>query len=179
MRRNSTQLVLVSLALLVSGASRVQADDDCCDHCGNHGHCRRVCRLVYEEKKVEVTCWGCKCEDFCVPCKSTPGCEHCEEVCGECDRSDPKAPYSKAKDFVWRDWMPGSAQMYTKKKLMKKTITKKVPGFKWVVEDLCEPCQTAGAAADAQQAKALANDEGRAVIPSGHTVPVEQAPPQQ
>ena len=24
---------------------------------------------------------------------------------------------------------------------MKKTVTKKVPGFKWVVEDLCPACQ--------------------------------------
>jgi hypothetical protein len=36
--------------------------------------------------------------------------------------------------------MPGSAKVHTKKKLMKKTVTKKVPSHKWVVEDLCDNC---------------------------------------
>ena len=45
---------------------------------------------------------------------------------------------SQSKDFVWYDWEPGCAKhIHTKKKLMKRTISKTIPGFKWVVEDLC------------------------------------------
>jgi hypothetical protein len=32
--------------------------------------------------------------------------------------------------------------MYTRTKLMKKTITKTVPTYKWVVEELCPHCQS-------------------------------------
>ena len=54
--------------------------------CG--GPCKKVCRLVCEEKKVEVVCWGCKCEDFCVPGPGCPTCEHCKCVCQTCDEGE-------------------------------------------------------------------------------------------
>jgi len=61
-------------------------------------------------------------------------------VCG--NNGDPEAPCSQAKPLRWIHWCPGSCgTVYTKKKLMKKTVTKKVPSFKWVVEDLCSSCQ--------------------------------------
>lgn len=38
-------------------------------------------------------------------------------------------------------WIPGcDPEIVTKRKLMKKTITKTVPSFKWVVEDACPQC---------------------------------------
>lgn len=37
--------------------------------------------------------------------------------------------------------MPTRATMFTRTKLMKKTITKEVPTYKWVVEDLCQHCE--------------------------------------
>ena len=142
MRDNLRFLVLIALALLIASAVRAQGADDCCAHCGCSGSCQKVCRLVCEEKKVDVVCWGCKCEDFCVPGHSKPGCRHCDEVCGTCDQPcDGTAPHAKSKNFVWIEWIPGCAKIYTKKKLMQKTVTKKVPSYKWIVEDLCPHCE--------------------------------------
>jgi len=94
---------------------------------------------VEDKKKVPVTCWGCEEEEFCLPGPSTPDCEHSEEVCGPtgwcCLWNRP---------FVWTEWCPSDcAKMFTKKKLMKRTVTKTVPSYKWVVEDLCPACQRA------------------------------------
>jgi hypothetical protein len=123
-----------------ASTTRAVADDGCCAHCACHTSCQKVCRLICEEKKVEVLCWGCKCEDFCVARHSTPGCEHCETVCGDCGNGDAKAPHSEPKRFIWFDWIPHGAQMYTRKKLMRKTETVTVPSYKWVVEDMCPEC---------------------------------------
>lgn len=132
---------LAGLACLVISATGVRAGGGGCAHCGCYEACHKTCRLVCEDKKVPVTCWGCKTEDFCVPGPSTPGCEHCDTVCDECS-NDPKAPYSQAKRFIWTEWIPGGcAKVVTKKKLMKKTVTKTVPSYKWVVEDLCPECE--------------------------------------
>jgi hypothetical protein len=50
----------------------------------------------------------------------------------------------KPQSLVWTEWNPSKrAQIYTKKKLMKRTVTKTVPGYKWVVEDLCPACEAA------------------------------------
>ncbi len=132
------------LVTLVAGLAALAANDTQavgCDHCGQSGACQKVCRLVCENKKVEVTCWGCKCEDFCVPGPSKRGCKHCETVCGLCDEAcDPNSTHAKTKNFVWYDWMPGCATIHTRKKLMKQTVTKTIPSYKWVVEDLCPHC---------------------------------------
>jgi hypothetical protein len=61
-------------------------------------------------------------------------------VCGECN-CNPESPQTKPKRFVWTEWMPTRATMFTRHKLMKKTITKNVPSYKWVVEDLCPHCE--------------------------------------
>lgn len=118
----------------------VQGDgsDHCCSVCGDR-ETHKVCRLVAEEKSVEVICWGSKVEEFCVPGPSCPGCEHCE--CVEC--TDPKGEIcSQPKTFVWKEWIPATcSKIFTRKKLMKKVVTKKVPSYKWVVEDLCQPCE--------------------------------------
>jgi len=48
---------------------------------------------------------------------------------------------AKPKRIVWTSWLPGcGGDVYTKRKLMKKTMTKSVPSFKWVVEDRCPAC---------------------------------------
>ena len=139
--RMSSIAPAVVLGLLVQAAA-VLAGDHCCAHCGCECRCRKVCRLVCEEKKVDVICWGCKCEDFCVPGPGKPGCLHCEQVCGTCDQPcDSKAPYAEPKSFVWRNWIPSCAQIYTKKKLMQQVVSKKVPSYKWVVEELCPDCE--------------------------------------
>lgn len=124
----------------------VAAGEICCAICGGHNSCNKVCRLVCEEKKVDVICWGVKCEDFCIPGPSKPGCKHCEVVCDQCDpkaKTKPDDPHSQARQFVWRDWMPWKPpQIHTKRKLMQKIETKKIPSYKWVVEDLCKECES-------------------------------------
>jgi hypothetical protein len=130
--------------VLALGASRVaQAGDCCCAHCGGCSECQKVCRLVCEDKKVDVVCWGCVCEDFCLPKHNKPRCEHCKWVCAKCDEPcNPDAPHVEPKRFVWTDWIPGCATMHTRTKLMKKTESVTVPSFKWVVEDLCPKCES-------------------------------------
>ncbi|MBL8850775.1 MAG: hypothetical protein JNG89_13930 [Planctomycetaceae bacterium] len=116
--------------------------DGCCDHCGGRSGVRKICRRVDEQKKVTITCWGCDEEDFCVPGCSTPGCEHSEDVCG-C--SDGCCRSLWVRPFVWTEWTPSDcASIFTRKKLMKRTVTKTVPSYKWVVEDLCSSCRLAG-----------------------------------
>ncbi len=130
---------LLTVGAITNIVGQAHAYDRCCAHCGGMEGCQKICRLVCEEKKVTFTCWGCKREDFCLPGPSTRGEEHCELVC---DETDPKAPCTQPKKFIWNDWIPGGcAKVYTKTKLMKRTITKTVPSFKWVVEDLCPQCE--------------------------------------
>lgn len=147
--RHSLAILLVAAASLIvtlSAVSMAAAGDGCCAHCGCADGCQKVCRLVMEEKKVEVVCWGCKCEDFCLGGPSTPNCKHCEEVCAGDGKAD--SPCTHPKRFVWTEWCPSWAKVHTKKKLMKKTVTKKIPSYKWVVEDLCAVCQDKSPSAD-------------------------------
>lgn len=136
-------------------ATTASARHECCAHCGAECECRKVCRLVCEEKKVEVFCWGCKCEEFCVPCPSKPGCMHCEMVCDDCESCDPKKPHTEPKRFVWLDWFPGGAKIYTRTKLMRKSENVTVPSYKWVVEDLCPDCKAKLKTKDAPAAAAV------------------------
>ena len=144
MRISSGRIVIggvLTLVVAIGIANRVRAGEGCCAHCGRDHLCQKVCRLVCEEKKITTTCWGCKEEDFCIPGPSKPGCKHCEMVCDE--GCDPKAPCVQPKRLVWREWIPGGcATVYTKKKLMKRTVTTTVPSYKWVVEDLCPQCES-------------------------------------
>lgn len=120
----------LSVAVVMAGEGEIR-----CAGCGCSCSCQKVCRLVREEKKVEIVCWGCKHEDYCLPGPNHKCDEHCESVC-----DDPKI-CTKPKSFLWYDWIPGCPTMHTKTKLMKKTITKKIPSFKYVVEDLCDNCK--------------------------------------
>jgi len=143
MRNQLLQIVVPSLyavIALLSLSSLATAGDPCCARCGCQDCCK-VCRLVREDKKVPVICWGMKCEDFCDQGPSCRGCKNCEEVCQSTEK-DATGPCVAPKDFVWYDWIPGCSKgILTKKKLMKKTVTKTVPSFKWVVEDLCAECE--------------------------------------
>lgn len=147
MHRASHVLLCTALILFAAGSTHA-ADNPChCASCGCAVPCQKVCRLETGEKKVEVICWGCKHEDFCLPGRSDRGCKHCETVCENCgDDADPKI-CSKSKNFVWYDWCPGCGSVHTKTKLMKKIDTVTVPSYKWVVEDMCPQCAANAAAA--------------------------------
>ena len=143
MRHNATTWCLIAglIATCLFGAASPQTK---CARCGAVAPCKKVCRLVCEDKKVEVVCWGCKCEDFCVPGPGCPGCEHHKCVCESCDEGKASNVCSEPKTFVWRNWCPSFAQMYTKTKLMRRTEVVKVPTYKWVTEDVCCNCACGG-----------------------------------
>lgn len=132
--------LFLALVAMTGSVTALVASEHCCSCCGCAQQCRRICRLVVEEKKIETVCWGSKCEYVCIPGPSCEGCEHCESVCGTCESDDPTVPYAEPKRLIWKEWFPGTAKVYTKKKLLKKTVTTKVPSHKWVVEDLCAKC---------------------------------------
>jgi hypothetical protein len=132
---------VISLVMPTFAARWAMAGDGHCAHCGASGRCRKVCRLVVEDKSVSITCWGCICEDLCLPGPSKPGCEHCKMLCHTCEACRDGSPVrAEPKRFVWTNWIPGSAKVHTKTKLMKKTVTQKVPVHRWIVEDLCSQC---------------------------------------
>jgi hypothetical protein len=150
--------ITVSILTLLGSAWAVAGHGAGCSHCGCQCACQKVCRLVKEDKKVEVVCWGVKCEDFCVAGPSCKGCQHCEEACDLCaEGSKPANISTHSKKFVWTEWIPGCATVHTKKKLMKRTVTKTIPSYKWVVEDLCSACDA--------KAQGAAIEPGAAVPP--------------
>ncbi len=118
------------------------AQESCtCAHCKKQTPCTKVCHLVCEEKKIEITCWGCEREEFCVPGPSIPKCDHCKEFNCSCEVGLKQKVTSKPKPFCWTNWLPGGASVRSRKKLMKRTETQTVPSHKWVVEDLCGECK--------------------------------------
>lgn len=130
-------LSFVTLAGLLSNAT-VLAGDGCCAGCGRQCDVAKVCRRVEDRKKITVTCWGLAEEDFCVPGPSIPECEHSEDVC----ETDGCCLHGCARSLVWIDWLPSDrASLFTRRKLRKKTVTKTVPAYKWVVEDRCASCR--------------------------------------
>jgi hypothetical protein len=140
--------LLLTLAASLAVVTASLAGHGACARCGRHAPCQQVCRLVPEDRKITVTCWGCKCEEFCVGGPSHVACKGADEACLDCvgkEPPDPKPPFSLPRSFTWREWIPGCPQaIYTRKRLMRKTETKTVPGFKWVVEDVCAECQSLG-----------------------------------
>src|SRR5688500_18091323 len=110
----NSQIVLWAVIVGIGLPEAVaRADQGCCAHCGCAAPCQKVCRLVREEKLVEICCWGCASENFCVPGPSKPGCRHCEMVGGACDPGDCKVTCATPKPFVWTEWMPGCAKIFT------------------------------------------------------------------
>ena len=137
------QLLILAVVVGSVGVGAAVADEGACQcrHCGSAVPCHKVCRLVYEEKKVEVFCWGTKEEEFCVPGPSCRGDKHCEMLCDTCGDKSSAGIQVKPKKFVWYEWIPGtSAKAYTRTKLMRGLTTVKVPSHKWVLDEMCAEC---------------------------------------
>jgi hypothetical protein len=142
MDRHAIRFVWLALglgAVLTAPSIAGEADSVCCARCGRPAVCRRVCHLACAEKKIEAVCWDTKREDFCVPGPSKPGCRHCEDACPDVDCAHGR--FGGAQRFVWREWFPTSAKVYTRTRLMKKVQTRTVQRYQWVVQDLCAQCQ--------------------------------------
>jgi hypothetical protein len=83
-------------------------------------------------------------------------------VCDDCEACEAGTPHAEPKGFVWYDWFPGGAKIYTRTKLMRKTEKVTVPSYKWVIEDLCPECTTK---LEAENAAAVARLPGAANVP--------------
>lgn len=128
------------LAALAAGPLGASAQaDDCCCRCGNHCGVRKVCRLVCSTEEISTYCYGCKCEDICLPGKSCRGCLHSECVCGE-DCPENCCEHRPSCHLEWFDWRPSCAKVRTVKKLVKYKLTREIPSWKWVVEEVCCDC---------------------------------------
>ena len=146
---SSVKMALGALVLALVGLSQSATAGDCCCECGN-SNCgvRKVCRLVKETKKIEKICYGCECEDYCLPGKSCKGCLNsestCDDECGDCctkscDSCECK-DHKPACCLCWFDWTPTCAKVKTRKKLVKYVVTKEIPSWKWKVEEVCAGC---------------------------------------
>lgn len=124
----------------------------------------KVCKLVCDTKTLTVTCYGCECDQVCIPDPSQPGCKHCSTnccngVCGRgydcgyndlgCDVADYCGTcgggcgdccqnHAPKCEFCWRDWCAcGCATPRTVKKLTKYEAQKQICWYHWVVVDSC------------------------------------------
>jgi hypothetical protein len=119
-----------SIALLIAVAASIstaEAGQHLCNHCGCRQNCRKVCRLICGTKKEVKTEYSCECEDFCIPGPS----QKCGVKC-ECNRLGIKCCHAVYK--------PTCAKVHTKRVLVKKEVSKEVPDYKWVVEEVCCHC---------------------------------------
>jgi hypothetical protein len=66
---------------------------------------------VPETKKVKSTVWSCTCDEICIPGRT-----------------------------LTHDCQPRCGQARNVRKLVKKEVTKEVPGFKWVSIYVCGDC---------------------------------------
>ena len=139
--------ICLATMLLLGIQAEVSAETGGCDYCGcDAGGCRTICRLEKTEKTVDVTCWACKSEEFCIPGKSHRNCKHCEMMCMSCGAGDTddcgcNQLVPRPRKRVWYSWIPGCARVQTRKKLYRKTTQVKIPTYKWVVERVCPACE--------------------------------------
>jgi len=149
------QRIVVCLALAMFGLIARGAAADCCCECGCQAQCCKVCRCVPDIKKVTRVCYGCECEDVCIPGPS--------KICGYTCECPDKCP-GEGTLFLFNHphkkpiWQPSCAKVAHRTKLVKKEETKEVKGWKWVVEDLCPKC---AANAESQSQDALASGAGK------------------
>lgn len=140
LRTSILAIVIVGGILGSCGVDLVLAADGCCAQCGRHCDVAKVCRRVESTKQITVTCWGLQNEEFCLPGPSTPDCECSEQVCD----ADGCCLHGRPRSLFWINWLPSDrAKIFTRRKLMKRTVTRTVPTCKWVVEDVCAGCRGA------------------------------------
>lgn len=119
-------ILLAATAILLASAPRAEAGRFFCQHCGCRQNCKKVCHLKCEKKKETTVEYTCECEDFCVPGPSKKCGVKKEHACDGHHRT-----------ILWQ---PTCARVHTRKKLVKKEVTKEVPDYKWVVEEYCCVC---------------------------------------
>jgi hypothetical protein len=135
-------LVIVGICLASFLPSEALAAGELNFVCDSPPTCGKVCRLVCETKKLTAICYGCECDEICIPGPSRPGCKHCatcgaDADCGECDSSCTGCQgHPPACEFCWRDWFAcGCAKPHPVRVLTKYQAEKEISWFHWQVVD--------------------------------------------
>ena len=114
--------------LLSLARSALLAGPTFAGECRRCGGCEKVCKLVCTTRTIEKTCYGCECEDVCIPGPSKKCQEHCEPV-GRCDLLC---------CLRWIEWSPRCAKPTHRKYLTKYIVTREVPSYQWGVVCACQ-----------------------------------------
>jgi hypothetical protein len=136
-------ILLIAEVALVLGPAHVAAGDECLLDWSRPA-CGKVCKLVCEKKKLTAICYGCKCNEICIPAPSRQGCKHCATCYGDCV-CDPCAACQDAGpkcDFCWYDWFAcGCAKPRSVRVLTKYQAEKEICWYHWeVVDAACCDC---------------------------------------
>jgi hypothetical protein len=126
--RTAVLLLAAAATAMLAMPPAARAGHLFCHQCGCHQNCRKVCKLVCEKKKETTIEYSSECEEFCIPGPS--------HKCGVCYERDECGGHPHRKVI----WQPTCAKVHTRKKLVKKEVTKEVPDYKWVVEEYCCIC---------------------------------------
>jgi hypothetical protein len=92
-----------------------------------------------------ILCGGCGGKGSCGG-KGHGGSSHKGGDCGcggkgcVCHMSTSENLVGPSKYFVWFNWTPGCATTRCVKRLVRRTVTKEVPSYEWVIQDLCKGC---------------------------------------
>ena len=112
------------------------AGQRCCARCGRQSCVVKVCRPVCTTIPVEITCWDCLREDFCVPHRPTCGGGHQ----GSCDSGGCDEQSGCGKPDCGACAAGRCAEVRTRNRLIRKTVVKQIPVVQWVVEYVCNDC---------------------------------------
>jgi hypothetical protein len=175
--------VAVTLLICVHPLSLIMANDFFVG-CRTRPACGKVCKLVCETTKITAVCYGCECEEICIPSHSRRGCKHCESCCGEeccapaececgdrgCSNCQDEGPECK---FCWYDWVAcGCAKPRTVKVLTKYQAEKEICWYHWEVVDAAD-CYDVEEAGDETAAN------GRTMGPGSNVAQIyKPAPPE-
>ena len=135
MSRRGYMFWILAILLGNSTAGLAMGQDCACAACGDSVECVKVCKLVCVETNVEFTCWKSEYGDVCVPCRSKHCGKDCVSAC-ECQ----EGADGNGRKLIFGIWQPNGADIKTRRNLMKKTVVKKIPSFKWEVESRCHEC---------------------------------------
>lgn len=119
-------------------SSSIAAANEFALECACPARCGKVCKLVCEKKKLTAICFGCECDEICIPGPSRAGGKHCATCNGECtaDACTDCQNHPPQCEFCWRDWFAcGCARPRTVKVLTKYQAEKEIGWYHWEVTD--------------------------------------------
>jgi len=125
--RSLSFISIVALAvLLLWGWAKGGDSCGCCPQCGSCDF-KTVCRVVPQVTKTPKVEYSCKCEEICVPGRSQ--CVGTENVadCNGCSHEE-------------KVYQPTCGKVYTKKTLVKNTVTVDKCTYKCIAETVCCKC---------------------------------------